>query len=48
MIRRFKVILISVNHGVIEHIVNCNDKISAQHICEGIYDRMRVIDIKEI
>jgi len=48
MIKRFKVILMSVNHGIIEHIVNCNDMISAQYICEGIYDRMRVIDIMEI
>ena len=48
MIKQFKVILMNVNKGLKNHIVNCNSEICAIRICNAIYPNMRVIEIFEI
>ena len=46
---RYKVILMNIVNGIIEHIVNTSNEDSARFICEGIYgDRFRVIEVEEI
>lgn len=47
MIKQFIVHLMRSSE-VITHVVNCANKESAQHICEGIFSDARVIDITEV
>lgn len=47
MVKQFIVHLMSLS-GVVTHVVNCANKESAQHICEGIFSDARVIDITEV
>ena len=43
MIHQFKVYIMTINDGIIEHLVNCSDNFSAIMITSAIYDG-RVID----
>ena len=47
MIHQFKVYIMSINGGIIEHLVNCSDTFSAIMIASAIYDG-RVIDTEII
>lgn len=47
MIHQFKVYVMTINDGIIEHIVNCNNNFSAIMITRAIYDG-RVIDTEMI
>ena len=47
MIHQFKVYVMTINDGVIEHLVNCTDKLSAIIIASSIYNG-RVIDTEMI
>lgn len=47
MVHQFKVYIMTINDGVIEHIVNCSDNFSAIMIASEIYGG-RVIDIEMI
>lgn len=44
-VQQFEVTLISADK-VKTHIVNCENSLSAQYICEGIYPDMRVVDVQ--
>ena len=47
MIHQFKVYVMTINDGVIEHLVNCFDNFSATMIASAIYDG-RVIDTEMV
>lgn len=47
MIHQFKVYIMTFNDGVIEHLVNCADNLSAIIIANSIYNG-RVIDTEMI
>lgn len=44
--KQFKVFLMGLD-GIIEHLVNCNDKFSAKCIAEAIHPKKRVIEVLE-
>ena len=47
MIHQFKVYVMNIKDGVIEHLVNCSDNFSAIMIASAIYDG-RVIDTEMV
>lgn len=44
---QFKVVLMSIS-GLKEHLVNCDNEVSAKYITQTIIPNMRVIDIVKI